>query len=278
VRTAATGLACTFDRAPDLPRRVVVDPLRLGQILSNLIDNAIKATETGTIRVRAGAEAETDAVRLLLTVEDEGPGLDSERLFEPYVQGAAGARRGGLGLGLAIVKTLAERMDGSVRAEPRARGTAFVVRVRCPIASDPGEIPDAEPAPVPRGYACLVVDDNAVCRALATTLLDGLGHRATPAGSVEEALRLLETQVFDIAFVDLRMAPTDGLETARRIRGLGARGRLPLVALTADARRADMLRAGGFAAHVAKPVTAVALAAAMARAMGTDGREARKSA
>src|SRR5918911_1739043 len=96
---------------------------------------------------------------------------------------------------------------------------------RARFASVPGEIPDAEPAPVPRGYACLVVDDNAVCRALTTTLLDGLGHRATQAGSAEEALRLLETQAFDIAFVDLRMAPTDGLETARRIRGLGERGR-----------------------------------------------------
>ena len=276
VRTAAKGLACAFDRAPGLPHRIVADPVRLGQIVSNLIDNAIKVTEAGMVRVGVEAEPDADAFRLVLRVEDEGPGLDSERVFEPYVQGADGVLRGGLGLGLAIVKTLAERMGGGVRAEPRARGTAFVVRVRCGLAPNPGEI--REPKPVPSRCACLVVDDDPASRALAAALLRGLGHGAMEAGSAEEALRLLEAHVFDVAFVDPGVAPVGGIELARRIRGLGERGRLPLVALTADANSTQALRAGGFAAHVAKPVTAAALAEAVARAVAAGDAEIRKRA
>ena len=276
VRAAAKGLGWAFRRAPGMPRRVVTDPVRLGQIVSNLIDNAVRLTDEGMVRVGAAAEAEAgEAVRLVLTVEDDGPGFapeEAERLFEPYVQGTEGARRGGLGLGLAIVKMLAERMGGGVRAEARPRGAAFVAWVRCPLPGGTEDGPASGAGSTDEtagegGLACLVVDDNLVTRTIAVTLLEGLGHRAAEAASGEDALRLLGTQGFDIAFLDLRMATLHGVATARRIRALGARGSLPLVALTADVRPFDDLRAEGFAACVPKPVNAAVLQAATRHAV-----------
>ena len=231
VRAAAKGLGYAFHRAPGLPHRVVTDPVRLGQIVSNLIDNAVKFTDEGTIRVGVAAEAEAgDSVRLVLTVEDDGPGFapeEAERLFEPYAQGAEGARRGGLGLGLAIVKMLAERMGGGVRAEVRPRGAALVVWVRCPLPSGTDDGPVSEPGSTEEGageggLACLVADDNLVTRTIAVTLREGAGHRAMEAVSGEQVVRRLATRGFDIACPDLRRAPMDGVETAQRLRALGA--------------------------------------------------------
>jgi two-component system sensor histidine kinase/response regulator len=227
----AKGLELVFDVAPDVPHNLVGDSLRLGQILLNYANNAVKFTEKGeiVIAVRASERTEKD-VLLHFRVEDTGIGLTPEqmnRLFKSFSQADTSTTRrfGGTGLGLAISKKLAELMGGEVGVESEyGQGSTFWFSARLGI----GEAKHRELVPVPdlRGRRALVVDDNDHARAVIADMLEGMTFIASQVGSgtaaVEEVRRAAaEGTPYDVVYLDWRMPGMDGMETARRIRSLG---------------------------------------------------------
>jgi two-component system sensor histidine kinase/response regulator len=227
----AKSLELVFDIAPDVPPHLVGDSLRLGQILLNYANNAVKFTEKGEIvvSVRASERTETN-VLLHFRVEDTGIGLTPEqmqRLFKSFSQADTSTTRrfGGTGLGLAISKKLAELMGGEVGVESQyGKGSTFWFSARLGI----GEAKRRELLPNPdlRGRRALVVDDNDHARAVVADMLHDMTFLVNQAGSgavaVEEVRRSAEAgHPYDVVYLDWRMPGMDGMETARRIRALG---------------------------------------------------------
>jgi CheY-like chemotaxis protein len=230
----------------------------------------VKYTPAGTIEVRLGG----DANRITLEVADTGIGIPEWRrhhLFEEYERfGADKTGIEGTGLGLAIAQRLARRLGGHLghRDNP---GGGSIFGLELPAAASVA--PDIAASPVQtapdRPLNVLVVDDSDVNRAVATGFLRQAGHTATEANDGIEAVRLAAANDFDVALMDMRMAGLDGLETARRIRALsGPRGRVPIVAVTANAldRHAEEARRAGMSDFLAKPFTQAELLAIVARA------------
>lgn len=254
-----------------LPPLIDADPDRLRQVLLNLIGNAVKFTERGTVDVVTRYDAETQ--RLAFEVADTGPGMSpdqTQRLFQRFsqVDGASTRKYGGTGLGLAICKGLVEAMGGWIRVESALGGGArFWFEIPAPLAKAAVEptVPDARPG-LPEGCRVLVVDDNAANRHLVRAILTPFGATLKEATDGDEAVTAAEADVFDIILMDLRMPRVDGRTAAARIRqGRGANVRKPILAFSADASAstADAL----FDGHVAKPLTALGLVQAMAQAI-----------
>jgi two-component system, sensor histidine kinase and response regulator len=257
------GLDFLLHTAPDVPRELVGDALRLGQVLLNLCGNAVKFTERGEIVVvTVKAEPQDDdGWRLRFSVRDTGPGMDAEqqsRLFQPFEQLDASTtrRHGGTGLGLAISRQLVERMGGTmaVRSEP-GRGSEFTVLM--PF----GRVPGVETAvgwpQAGQGRRVLVLDDSTAARAILSDLLAALGCTVSTAATVPQALQLLADSRHDLALIDWRMPGTDGFEAAIQIRQQLQADCPPLVLVTAygDQSLASRARDEGFAGYLAKPVT-----------------------
>lgn len=267
VRAADKGLAATIERRKGLPDAVRIDPLRLTQIVDNLVVNALAATAAGAVRLTVSAARQGKETALLrFVVEDTGPGLppDGEalaRLFEPNVRGEAGAPDGS-GLGLWIASTLADRMGGAVRAEPAETGARFVAELAAPIVGPVPAEAEAEtggPAgPAPAALTVLVADDTPINRTLLTTLLTSFDMECEAAASGAEAIAALMRRPFDAVLLDVQMPEMDGFETLERLRALGAAGSVPVIAVTARALagEADRLIAAGFDGYVSKPVDA----------------------
>lgn len=258
-------------------RPVSGDPNRLQQIFWNLLSNAIKFTPKGG-RVQVVLERVNS--HLEVSVIDTGEGIKAEFLphvFDRFRQQDASTTRqhGGLGLGLAIVKQLVELHGGSVRVKsggPGA-GTTFIVALPLTVLHPEAEPPGSErrhpqagssPAPLSSqglnltGVKVLVVDDEADARALVKRLLEDRGAVVRTAGTVAEAMRLLDEAGPDVLVSDIGMPGEDGYAFIQRVRALGAGhgGSVPAVALTAYARAEDRMKAilAGFQMHVAKPV------------------------
>ena len=266
---ADKGLALDFEPLAG-PERVG-DPFRLGQVLTNLVGNAIKFTERGGVRVGlARGEAGADPARLRFSVRDSGIGIAPERLaqlFSPYAQAEAGTSRqyGGTGLGLAIARQLVERMGGELKAESSAAGSTFAFTLALPPAPAPGPEPEPSPAPDLRGRRLLLVEDHPLNRDLARALLAETGAQVDPAGSGGEALERLAAAEYDAVLMDIHMAGMDGCATTRRIRAAGRK--LPVIALTAqdlEAHREAWL-AAGLDDFVAKPIEPGRLFAVLGR-------------
>ncbi len=254
-----------------VPPTVVVDPVRLRQILMNFLSNAVKFSEIGEIRVLLDAAPDPeDAARSIVTiaVRDQGIGIAPaalERLFTRFMQadGSSTRRFGGTGLGLAISRELARLMGGdiSVRSVPE-EGSEFTLRLSLPVTdAAPHAGHDDEAAEVPPGpqriLDILVAEDDEVNRIVIAAFLQPHGHRVTFAYNGVDAVLQARRAQFDLVLMDVMMPGMDGPEATRRIRDLsGAAAAVPIVALTANAMAGDRERylAAGMNAYVSKPI------------------------
>jgi PAS domain S-box-containing protein len=267
------------DVAPGL--RLMGDPLRLAQVLTNLVSNAAKYTEPGG-RIEIFASQENGAV--VLRVRDSGVGLDAEllpRVFDLFVQGrqSLDRARGGLGLGLAIVRSVVEMHGGEVSAhsEGPGKGSEFRVRLPAHVSDAPAPTP---PTPDPDNHGkpplarVLVVDDNEDALELLAEALRLRGYEtATAPDAVSAMERAVDTKP-DIALLDIGLPLIDGYELARRLREIGGLERLKLVALTGYGQAADKARAqaAGFDEHMVKPISIDELQAILERLVPVDGK------
>jgi signal transduction histidine kinase/ligand-binding sensor domain-containing protein/CheY-like chemotaxis protein len=258
----------------------VGDEARLRQILLNLIGNAVKFTETGSVRVLVVEEAGEDGrPRLHFTVADTGIGIPAEKqktIFERFQQVDGSPRRahGGAGLGLAICAKLVELMGGRIWTESEpGKGSRFHFVIPCQAAQGAVAAPASEGALPPaavRPLRILVAEDNRVNQMLMRRLLEKEGHAVWLASNGEEAVAACREREFDLVLMDVQMPGLDGQEATRRIRA-GERGRRALiVALTAHAMAGDRERCieAGMDDYLAKPVDVVELRRVVARAAG----------
>ena len=271
-RVASKGLEVLCHVAPEVPRRLHGDPLRLKQILLNYLGNAIKFTEHGSITLRAQqAGLHGDKLVIRFEVEDTGIGIAPEvqqRLFQPFAQADSTTTRqyGGSGLGLVICRRLAELMGGETGLiSAPGQGSTFWFTAELEVAHSP-VAPPAEPRPSLRRRRALVVDDHAEAALILCEMLNSLGLEVRSAASGSEALALIEAadpteHAFEIVFIDWRMPDLDGLETARRLQQLGLRHPPKFLMVTAydlDVSWPTMKNAG-FHGLLQKPVTYSAL-------------------
>ncbi len=276
-RAETKGLGAEVMIAADLPEMLVGDPVRLRAALENLIDNAVKFTERGVVRLEARtARAARGHARLIFTVEDSGIGLtraEIKRLFRPFAQASADiARRyGGTGLGLAVVKVLAKAMRGdlTVTSAPD-RGSRFRLTVMLPIAPAATAAGGRarQPAAAVRRLAVLCAEDNPYGRVILNTILTELGHRVDFVGSGEEAVAAVK-RGYDVVLMDVTLPGIDGIEATRRIRAFsGAAAATPIIGLSGrgDAGDEQAARAAGMDGYLCKPVSPSALSGALAAA------------
>ena len=274
-RAETKGLDAETTVADDLPEMVIGDVVRLRAALENLIDNAVKFTERGAVRLDARAvSARRGSVKLVVTVSDTGIGLSGaeiKRLFRPFAQANPDiARRyGGAGLGLVVVKTLAKLMGGdlTVTSTP-GRGARFAFAAVLPVAAAESAADGRaqQPAAGRRGLAVLCAEDNPYGRVILNTILTELGHRADFVGSGEEAVAAV-ARGYDVVLMDVTLPGIDGLEATRRIRALpGRAGRTPVIGISGRGESADeaAARAAGVNVYLRKPLSPSALSDALA--------------
>jgi len=247
------GLTLQVMADPGLPRWVRGDPLRLRQVVTNLLGNAIKFTRDGGVTLSARLAGQPQQVEL--TVEDSGTGIPPDQLpfiFDRFRQASPDTARrfGGSGLGLAICRRLVMAMGGTITAGNRpAGGSRFAVR----IPFRPGAAP-----PEPRGarLRILVAEDVPASRLLLSAVLERAGHEVTAAADGAQALAAMHGASFDMLLLDLNMPALDGFGVAAAVRTMpGEKGRVPLVALTADppAEVEPRCHEAGFDAVLRKP-------------------------
>jgi two-component system, sensor histidine kinase and response regulator len=266
-KCAAKGLALAVERAPGLPDWLRGDPLRLGQILINYANNAVKFTERGEVRMRVCAIAQAAGrMRLRFEVQDSGIGMTTEqqtRLFRSFEQADNSTTRkyGGTGLGLAISKRLAELMGGTVGVSSQpGHGSCFWVELWLDTGQPGAAQQRRTVSPSDLAGLCgarvLLVDDNELNRQMAAELLEDQGLIVTLAEDGQQALDELARAEFDIVLMDMQMPVLDGLEATHRIRARPESAALPVLAMTANAMRSDRERclAAGMNDHIAKPI------------------------
>lgn len=271
-RAQEKGLALAFHVDTHLPNHWMGDAGRLRQVLLNLLGNAIKFTERGsvTLSVHGDRHAVDGRYKLRFAVADTGPGIGPEvrgRLFQDFVQAdtSISRRYGGTGLGLSICRRLVTLMGGTIDVDSHpGRGSVFRVDVSLADAPESAEtrrgdgLPDI---PIPP-MDILLAEDNRVNQKVACALLQRQGHHVIVAADGFEAVRLAEQGVFDLILMDMRMPGMDGLEATGEIRRLpGAAGRVPIIALTANVLKGDDARclAAGMDDYLSKPLRLEAL-------------------
>jgi signal transduction histidine kinase/ActR/RegA family two-component response regulator len=262
------GLVLEARVEPDVPCRVLADPVRLRQILTNLVGNAIKFTEAGGVRVLVSREgADGDVTRVRFEVVDTGVGIPADRLeavFDSYTQvdGSHARRHGGTGLGLTISRHLVQHMGGSLLVSSEiGHGSTFWFVV--PFESAPA-LRVVEPAPgeAPRRQwrrrRVLLAEDNPVNRRVASGQLARLGLAVDAVENGLEVLEALANDAYDLVFMDVQMPEMDGLTATRRIRERerDVGGRVPIIALTAHAMPEDRDRCldAGMDDYLTKPL------------------------
>ena len=265
LRASMAGLV--FESVVDdaVPDQLIGDPLRIGQVLGNLVGNAIKFTNAGKVAIRVQSESSQGSlVTLRFSIADTGIGIPRElhhTIFEPFTQadGSTTRRYGGTGLGLSISTGLVELMDGKiwVESEP-GQGSKFYFTISLELPTE-----QACQTTPKRNMNVLVAEDNSVNQRLAARLLEREGHSVTIAGSGQEAVDLFEQRPFDLILMDVQMPGLDGLQATARIREKerSTGGHVPIAAMTAQAAESDRLRCleSGMDAYVTKPVHVPAL-------------------
>jgi two-component system, sensor histidine kinase len=269
--------------ADDVPDNLRGDVVRLRAALENLIDNAMKFTERGTVRLEVGAEAaKRGRTTLVFSISDTGIGLkpgEIHRLFRPFTQANADiARRyGGTGLGLMVVKALAKRMGGDLTVtSTHGEGSTFRFSVQVGIAGakTKREEPPQQRVEIPaRRLAILCAEDNPYGRVILNTILTELGHRADFASSGEGVIAAV-TRGYDAVLMDVTLPGIDGLEATRRIRALsGPAGQTPIIGISGRSEAGDeaAARAAGMNAYLRKPLSPKALSDALASVLPKPG-------
>ena len=281
------GLEVLFSTSPEVPRALVGDPLRLGQVLINLANNAVKFTERGEIVVSSElVHAGEKTVEVKFAVKDTGIGLTEEqkaRLFQSFSQADTSTTRkfGGTGLGLAISKRLVEMMGGRiwVESEP-GKGSTFCFTAVFGIGREETISPHTPP-PDLRGLRTLVVDDNSTSREILQGMLESFSFEVSLAASGEEGLAEFEKSIagqgYDLVVMDWKMPGIDGIETARRIKNLPGLGRMPRIILVTAYGREEIMRQAekmGLDGFLIKPVSPSVMFDTVMQAFGKDAPRA----
>ena len=269
VKAEEKSLVFTHEAATDLPVAVWADDRRLRQVLLNLLGNAVKFTDSGTIVLRVAlcehaVSTGEPVARVRFEVTDSGIGMAAaqlERIFQPFEQVGAGPRReGGAGLGLTISRQLVRLMGGDIEVRSEiGEGSLFWFELDLPVIE--GRVPDAAAVRAVIGYEgqrrrVLIVDDVPQNRAMLMDALSALGFEVFDAGDGQEGLDLAGRVRPDLIVMDITMPVMDGLEATRRIRATPALAQIPIISVTASATPADEARsrAAGADAFVPKPI------------------------
>jgi PAS domain S-box-containing protein len=257
----------------------LVDPVRLRQVLFNLIGNAVKFTAEGGVTVRLTSSGEGPERVLAFEIADTGIGIAAQaqdQLFERFRQadGSATRRFGGSGLGLAIARGIAEQMGGGIGVESMpGQGSTFRAWIAAPACAAPTTHAHDEDEALLGGLRVLVVEDNATNRLIATRLLEQLGACVSTADDGAQGLEAARGQAFDLIFMDIQMPVMDGQAATAAIRALdGPAGQVPIVAMTANAlaHQVEAYLAGGMNGWVSKPLSPAALLRTMAEVLAQD--------
>ena len=276
------GLEFVVSRAPDVPRHLVGDPLRLSQVIINLLTNAAKFTKRGGVTLAIGGyPTRSDQFMLEITVTDTGIGMSNDQvaaLFKPFTQADASTSRryGGTGLGLAICRQLASLLGGQIDVRSAlGEGSTFSVAIPVGIANSNAITARAftsasRQADTKRRAAdvfwpnakVLLVEDNAINQQVAIELLEALGVQVTVADSGEAAIEVLRVQTFDLVLMDIQMPGMDGFTATTMIRSELNLTAMPILAMTANAMAGDRARCleAGMNDHIPKPIDPETLA------------------
>lgn len=257
-RAEEKGLQLLLDQSSEFPRFIKSDKEKLRQVIVNLVSNAVKYTNHGSVTLRLAVQPEGNMLLLIIEVEDSGVGIsaaDQERIFEPFVQVGKAATHKGTGLGLSIVREYVKLMGGSIEVESTPDiGTLF--RVRLPVQrvedadlmsaeSAQGEVIGLEPGQP--AYRILIVEDQLENQLLLQRLLQDAGFSVKVARNGAEGVEMFQSYRPHFIWMDRRMPVMDGLEATQRIRALDSGKEVKIVAVTASAfieQREEMLAAG----------------------------------
>ncbi len=271
----AKDLTLTCQIPESFPSHVVSDPVRIGQILANLIGNALKFTVRGGVDVTLDHEETTKGLFLIFRVRDTGIGISGEaqeRIFEPFTQADTSTTRrfGGTGLGLSITRSLCQLLGGTVTVESvPGQGSVFTATLQAARDTGPVSAPILAPVSKATPLEVVVFEDNVVNQRVIKALLEREGHSVRLAGDGIQGLALLEEGACDAILMDIEMPRMDGFEAVRRIRSQESTAQRPqyIVALTAHAMTGERERAltAGCDDFLTKPVHAGALRAALDR-------------
>ena len=275
------GITLQVDVAPDLAPAFLGDALRIGQVLNNVLANAIKFTEQGQVHLQVLADPTNDPPQVQFAVRDSGIGIAPEKLsdiFEPFLQADTSITRrfGGTGLGLTISRKLARAMGGDLNVTSVAgSGSVFTLSVPLSVATEHDAVTastamvSGSPSPGP-ALRLLLVEDNPINQVLAKTLLEQAGHTVLTAANGREGLAQWQLGGIDAILMDVQMPVLDGLSATRALREIERQqglGRTPVIAMTANAMSGDrdQCLAAGMDDYVAKPFSRLELWGALAR-------------
>jgi len=283
IRAEEKGLELSSQIEPDVPGRLVGDAGRVGQILVNLIGNAVKFTETGSVTVRVKLiESFRGRVTLHFVVRDTGIGISPAKqkaVFDAFAQadGSVSRKYGGTGLGLSISSQLVRLMDGEMWLDSKlAAGSTFHFKINLAVPKEQQtsrEVPDAAAGDISakplRPLRILVAEDNIVNQKVAEGLLGRMGHDVSLAANGIEVLEMLRGGQFDLIIMDCQMPEMGGLEVTAKIRDMerGTDRHIPIIAITAHAMKGDDLLCyeAGMDGYLAKPISKSFLRAEIVR-------------
>jgi CheY-like chemotaxis protein/HPt (histidine-containing phosphotransfer) domain-containing protein len=276
-KAAEKQLELILDVGSDVPEALLGDPLRLGQVLTNLYSNALKFSESGEVILRVRlVQTSGESARLQFSVRDSGIGMSAEQiqqLFLPFnqVDTLPSRRSTGTGLGLAICKHLVTMMEGEiwVQSEPD-QGSEFFFTATFGLGA-PQRAPQAIAGPGLAGLRILVVDDSPNSLAVIQAMATHLGFQAATVASAAEAMEALQREPYDLVMLDWRMPAMDGFEAARWIRsspGLASAPRIIMMTAYGDEEMRDRVAAEGLDGFLSKPITASSLLDGIMSAFG----------
>ena len=266
VKANEKGVALDVSVDERIPRALLGDPVKIGQVLTNLIGNAVKFTQRGSVTVGLKLEGrDGDVAAIRFRVVDTGIGIAADRLpriFDDYTQASydIGLKYGGTGLGLGISKKLVERHGSTIEVESaplRGSTFSFLLRLKVPPPAAPEEAVAARRAPL-QGLRVLVADDNDVNVFVVNGLLRKWGAEPDVVVNGQEAVERVQAREYDVVLMDLHMPGGDGLAATRAIRALPDPGRaaVPIIAVSGSMRMAEPheIDGAGFTDFVGKPV------------------------